>query len=123
MNTKEWSSLTFSQDKLWLEAKRVAKTSGFKDKWIEIIDYYNMNDGKYTQIMCVIEGKRYRILYILDDNSILLLDRDGQLLAKDYEDVDTSRKIFYYQPEPDKVVKELSDGMYISSQTEVIYYA
>lgn len=114
--------LTYKDDYLWLQAKKVAKAGGFNNKWIEIIDYYNLNEGKNVQIFCTIDKDRYRILYILDSHKVLVQTRDKELCAMDYTEVDESRKIFFYQDEPTKVVDEAPENETFLEQETIEFF-
>lgn len=114
--------MTYNEDPAWENAKEVARIGGFKNKWIEIIDYYNMNDGKHVNIFCALDQKKYRILYLLDNDEVLLLDRDGKLTFSEYSIVDESRKIFFFEAEPEETSKELPEGKLLLGQKEAKFY-
>lgn len=114
--------MTYNNDLAWEQAKEVARAGGFKNKWVETIDYYNINNGQNVKIFCAINNKKYRILYILDSNEVLLLDRDNKLVVEEYTTVDESRKIFFFEPEPEKVKRELPDDKHLLGQTEAEFY-
>lgn len=117
--------MIFSNDALWLNAKKIAKSSGYGNKWIEIIDYYNINGGKHVQIMAVIGREKFRILYLLDHSNedVLLLSKNNRFEIKTYEEVEESNKIFIYEEEPLKIEsKLLPEGTSVMDSTTVDFY-
>lgn len=114
--------MTYNNDPLWGQAKEVARAGGCKNQWIEIIDYYNLNLGKNVSIFCALEQKKYRILYILDNEEVLLLDREDNLVVEDYDTVDESRKVFFFESEPEKVTRKLPEGKLLLGQEDIEFY-
>ena len=114
--------MTYSNDQAWEQAKEVARAGGCKNEWIKIIDYYNLNEGKHVNIFCAIDQKKFRILFMLDSEKVLLLDRDDNLVVEDYETVDESRKIFLFEDEPKKEIRSLPEGETFMGQDEVEFY-
>lgn len=121
-NLKGCVKLTYSNDPVWEQAKEVARAGGCKNEWIKIIDYYNLNEGKNVNIFCAIEQRKYRILFILDSGKVLLLDRENQLVTEDYDIVEESRKVFFFQDIPEKETRELPEGNTFMSQGHVEFY-
>lgn len=109
----------YKNDKIWNEAKKVARAHGFSNNWIEIIDYYNAQGGTHVQIFCVIEESQSRILYILDDESILLMNRDKEVEVKGYDEVFESPKVFFYLDEPKITRLQLPKGYMYANKKEV----
>ena len=114
--------MTYSNDSVWEQAKEVARAGGCKNEWIKIIDYYNLNEGKNVNIFCAIDQKKFRILFILDSDRVLLLARDDKLVVKDYAEVEESRKIFLFEDEPKKEIRSLPEGETFMGQDEVEFY-
>ena len=115
--------LGYSRDLKWEEAKKTARLSGFQNQWIEIIDHYNSNEGEHVQIFCVIEGTKYRIAYILDDDSVLLITRGDGLETKSYDEVNESQKIFFYKDETEVKQFTLSEGQTFYTQSNITIYS
>lgn len=89
--------MTFNKDTLWLEAKQIAKESGLDGNWIEIIDYYNSSGGQHVLIHIIFEQSKRRILRILDNEEVLLIDANGDVSAHNYNMVMESNKLFFYK--------------------------
>lgn len=82
---------SFSQDKKWVEAKKAVGRSN----WLEVVSYYRSIDGKNVFVYSVIEGKKRLIVDVLNDDTVLLIDRD-RLTTDSYESVLNSKKVFKY---------------------------
>lgn len=115
--------MTYSNDPIWEQSKEVARAGGCKNEWIKIIDYYNLNEGKHVNIFCAIEQKKYRILFILDSEEVLLLDRENELVTEEYGIVEESRKIFFFQDTPEKEIRTLPEGLTFLGQDTIEFYA
>lgn len=83
---------SFSQDKKWVEAKRAVGNLN----WLEVISYYRSIDGKNVFVYSVIEGDKRLIVDILDDEHILLINKQGEPIVDSYTNVLNSRKVFKY---------------------------
>lgn len=83
---------SFSQDKKWAEAKRAVGSLN----WLEVISYYRSIDGKNVFVYSVIEGDKRLIVDIINDETILLINKHGEPIVDKYESVLNSRKIFKY---------------------------
>lgn len=114
--------MTYSNDSEWNYAKKVVSSGGHKNNWIYVIDFYNSIGGKNVNIFCAIEQEKFRILYMLDDDSVLLLDKKDNLVSEEYEIVEESRKIFFFEPDPKKVTQELPKGLTYDDSNEVEFY-
>lgn len=114
--------MTYSNDSEWNYAKKVVSSGGHKNNWIYVIDFYNEIGGKNVNIFCAIEQEKFRILYMLDDDSILLMDRNNNLVIEEYQVVEESRKIFFFEPNPEKEVRELPEGTTFNGSKEVEFY-
>lgn len=115
--------LGYSRDSKWEEAKKTARLSGFQNQWIEIIDHYNSNEGEHVQIFCVIEGVKFRIAYILDDESVLLITRDDGLETRPYDEVNESQKVFFYKDQTKVKQFALEEGQTFYTQTKITIYS
>lgn len=114
--------LGYNKDLKWEEAKKTARLSGFQNQWIEIIDHYNSNSGKHVQIFCVIDGTKYRIAYILDDNRVLLITKNNGIQTKSYEEVNESQKLFFYKEETTEQSYTLEEGQTFYTQASINIY-
>ncbi|QIW88669.1 hypothetical protein P59_072 [Bacillus phage P59] len=83
---------SFSQDEKWMEAKRAVGHLN----WLEVISYYRSIDGKNVEVYSVRDGEQRLIVDLIDDDTVLLLDKDGFAREDTYENVLSSRKIFKY---------------------------
>lgn len=84
---------SFSQDKKWMEAKRVIGELN----WIEIVSYYRFVEGRNVFVYSVVDGdKRLIVDVISGDNAVLLLNKKGEFVTDSYEAVMNSKKIFKY---------------------------
>lgn len=83
---------SFSQDKRWVEAKRAVGNMN----WIEIVSYYRAINGTHVFVYAVIGGDKRLIVDVIDDDTVLLLSKTGQLITDDYVTVLNSKKIFKY---------------------------
>lgn len=115
-------ALGYNEDLKWGEAKKTARLSGFQNQWIEIIDHYNSNDGEHVQIFCVIDGIKYRIAYILDDNRVLLITKNNGIQTKDYDEVNESQKLFFYKEETKEQNYILEEGQTFYTQASINIY-
>lgn len=115
-------ALGYNEDLKWEEAKKTARLSGFQNQWIEIIDHYNSNDGEHVQIFCVIDGIKYRIAYILDDNRVLLITKNNGIQTKDYDEVNESQKLFFYKEETKEQNYILEEGQTFYTQASINIY-
>lgn len=114
--------VSYSEDKQWLNAKRVARENNLQNKWIDIIDYYNDVGGKHVQILCVIGEQKFRILNVLDDEKVLLLDKDKNPTTKTYQEVEESQKIFFYTEKSTVKTVELPHNKTYMGKNEVRIY-
>lgn len=109
----------FSKDEKWLEAKKIAKASGFQDDWIAVIDCYVFLGGKFVQLYAITENDKFRVLGLSDSEQLLLLNREGQVVTGDYNEIFESRKHFFYNDIPNEVEKELPEGLTYNGSTKL----
>jgi hypothetical protein len=83
---------SFSQDEKWMEAKRAVGHLN----WLEVISYYRSIEGKNVEVYSVRDGEQRLIVDLIDDDTVLLQDKDGLAIQDTYESVLSSRKIFKY---------------------------
>lgn len=83
---------SFSKDKKWMEAKRAIGNMN----WLEIVSYYRSINGIHVFVYSVIDGNKRLIVDVIDDDTVLLLSKSGQLVIDDYDLVLNSKKIFKY---------------------------
>lgn len=95
----------YKGDKVWLEAKQVAKANGFSSDWATVIDYYYLNGGENVKIFSILNDNKYRILGITDDGDVILGTRDDKAFVEQFTTVFESQKIFFYAEET--VTKEI----------------
>lgn len=88
--------MTFLKDNLWSETKKIAKSYGMADNWVEIVDYYNEQGGCHVLVYVIIDDVKYRILRVDDKDRVVVLDRDNNLLLKEYDLVYSKNKQFFY---------------------------
>lgn len=84
---------SFKDDEKWIEAKKAVDS---KNSWLEVISYYRSIDGKNVFVYSVIEGDKRLIVDVLDDERILLINKQGEPIIDSYVSVLNSRKIFKY---------------------------
>lgn len=89
--------MSYMEDKLWVESKKVAKDSGQSDNWLEIVEHYHSLGGFRVMVHSIMDEKQREILHILDDSSILLIDSRDILHIADYDEVMSSKKLFFYK--------------------------
>lgn len=82
---------SFSQDRKWMEAKRVVGHLS----WLEVIAYYREIQGTNVFVYSIIDGEKRLIVDVLSDDSVLLLGKNG-VLTDTYTNVLNSRKVFKY---------------------------
>lgn len=70
--------------------------------WAEIITaYYEIFNGKNVQLFVTLNNtKKVRVLFVLDDDSILVRDKDGNEYVEVYEDITTGITSFYFEENP-----------------------
>lgn len=114
------NKIGFIQDKTWNKAKKAVGNAGLADNWAEVISYYYYLGGNHVLLYTAIEGVRYRILQITDQEEILLEDMNKNLVLEDYEAIYESRKQFYYNEEPlNKKVIELPEDITVNNKNSV----
>jgi hypothetical protein len=91
-NCKEATMASFSQDKKWMEAKKVAGHLN----WLEVISYYRSISGEKVFVYAVVDEKKQQIIDVIDDDTVLLLNKQGDPALYDYNRVLKSKKIFKY---------------------------
>lgn len=111
--------LNYNEDKVWNEAKKVAKMNGFSNQWIEIIDYYNSRGGAHVQIFVVIDSEKHRILYLLDSEQVLLSNKLDKAVIRDYQEINESKKLFFYKEETTPMEFELPENEYYIGSKKV----
>jgi hypothetical protein len=84
--------LSFSQDKKWIEAKRVIGNLN----WIEIVSYYRFINGNNVFVYSIVDGDKRLIVDVISEDTVLLLSKNGELVTDDYDSVLNSKKIFKY---------------------------
>jgi hypothetical protein len=87
----------FSEDRQWMEAKRMIKDTN----WIEIVNYYHAIGGKNVMVYSIHDREKCLIIDVLEGNNVaedrvLVLTPKNEVVAKDYEEVLNSRKQFSY---------------------------
>lgn len=85
--------VSFSQDKKWMEAKKLLNQ---KYSWIDIVSYYRSIGGNNVFVYCIGNGDKKLIVDIVDDDNVLLINKLGEPIIESYEDVLNSRKVFSY---------------------------
>jgi hypothetical protein len=83
---------SFSQDKKWMEAKKVCGHLN----WLEVIAYYREIQGTNVFVYSVRNGERRLIVDVFDDDTVILLNKNRELVKDSYERVLSSRKSFKY---------------------------
>lgn len=105
---------SFSQDRKWVEAKRAIGNLN----WIEVISYYRSIDGKNVFVYSVAEGGKRLIVDVLDDDTVLLLDKRGEPVTDTYENVFNSKKVFKYNEEHSEQAYQLQGAdTYIATES------
>jgi len=89
---KEATMSSFSSDKKWMEAKKVVGDMN----WVEIVSYYRSINGTNVFVYVIGEGNKRLIVDVIDDDNILLINKDGDPEIDTYENVMNSRKEFKY---------------------------
>lgn len=107
----------FTNDEAWSNAKDLAKSANQMYNWSEIITaYYEIFNGKNVQLFVSInDTERVRVLFVLDDDNILVRGRDGKDYIENYEDVTTGSTSFYFEefpcPEEVSIPEEYRDEL------------
>lgn len=112
--------LNYSKDNVWNEAKKVAKMNGLSNQWIDIIDYYNSEGGEHVQIFVVIDSEKHRILYLLDSGQVALTNKTDEVVIKDYEEINESKKIFFFKEEATNKVLKLPKEEYYMEEDKIL---
>lgn len=89
---------SFSKDNKWMEAKKVVGNTN----WLEIISYYRAINGTDVFVYSVIDGDKRLIVDVLDNDTVLLLNKSGQLVTEDYEATLNSKKIFKHSEQGER---------------------
>ncbi|AMQ66589.1 portal protein [Bacillus phage Shbh1] len=82
----------FSKDSKWVEAKKVIGSSN----WIEVVSYYRYIGGENVFVYVIGDGNKKLIVDIMDDQNVLLIDKEGNPSIDTYDNVQNSRKMFRY---------------------------
>lgn len=90
---------TFGQDEKWVEAKRAVGDLN----WLEVVSYYRSIDGKNVFVYSIIEGDKRLIVDVLNDDSVLLINKHGEPVIDSYDNVMNSRKTFKYSDDSEVV--------------------
>lgn len=92
----------FTNDEAWSNAKDLAKSANQMYNWAEIITaYYEIFNGKNVQLFVTInDTKKVRVLFVLDDNNVLVRDRQGKNYVENYEDITTGITSFHFEEYP-----------------------
>ena len=116
---------TFQNDKVWVNAKKVAKSSGSPSDWIVAIDYYNLQGGKSVTLFSnAREGVTERILGISDDDRVITLNVNDEIELLDYEVVFEAKKKFFYTDKETKItVKELPKGVTHVGESKICFHS
>lgn len=88
--------MTYLNDDEWNKAKTVAKTCGFAGSWVDIVDYYYTIGGMHVHVYAILNAVKYRILRILDNEEVLVMDKDSNLHVRAYDEITKSRKQFFF---------------------------
>lgn len=113
--------MSYIQDETWQMVKKVAKKNGFVGDWILIIHSYYEYGGNHVQIHTAIDGSNYRILRVLDNKQVLLLDRDENVVVLDYDVVNNGKKSFFYNEMEEKVI-DIPNGIKLNEKSRVKIY-
>lgn len=92
--------LSFTNDKIWIYAKKSALENGKYD-WVKIISLYHELGGANVDIYISEDNQLYKIIYLCNDtvsNKQLVMceDRFGKYHYLDYNDVVNAKKMFEY---------------------------
>lgn len=90
----------FSKDDKWKIAKKFMKQQNLEGNWIETIDYYRSIGGKHVAIFVYINKVKYRILEATVDGRVVAMDSNNDFCMLDYDEVNISRKEFFYIENP-----------------------
>lgn len=104
--------LGYSTDHKWTKAKQLAKENNKQYDWAEVITaYYEIFDGRNIQLFVTIEEhNKLRVLFVLDDETVLVRDRKGQTRTVPYDEVLIARTDFFYEEEPELEVIDIPEA-------------
>lgn len=113
--------MAYIDDTLWLDAKQIAKQNGLANNWVEIVEYYHSTGGHRAIVHSIIDDVQREILNILDDETVLLINSEGSLCVMPYDDVVSSKKLFFYKAseEYNEVSLSIPDGMTYAGKNTV----
>jgi hypothetical protein len=100
---------SFSQDTKWAEAKRAVGNLN----WLEVISYYRSIGGKNVFVYSVIEGDKRLIVDILDNERVVLVNKNGEPVIDSYTAVESSRKVFKYSEKTEQVPYMVGNKEYL----------
>ena len=82
------------EEKLWIQAKNIARTRGRSMDWAFIIDVYTRIGGYKTRVFYQDADKHiFRLLGVYTDYQDLVLSDEDKLLLVPHEEVLTKKKI------------------------------
>ncbi len=111
----------YIQDETWQLVKQVAKQNGFIGNWVYIIHSYYEFGGDHVQIHTTIDNVNYRILRLLDDKRVLLVNKENELTVLNFDVVKNSRKTFFYSEMEQKEIT-LPEGTSVNGKTKLKIY-
>lgn len=111
----------YIQDETWQLVKRVAKQNGFTGNWVYIIHSYYEFGGNHVQIHTTIDNVNYRILRLLDNKEVLLVNKEDELVALNFSLVNDSRKAFFYNEMKQEEVT-LPEGCTVNGENKLKIY-
>lgn len=104
---------------MWSEAKKVCKEIGFGSNWVEIISYYNTNDGNQVSLFTILDGESKRVIGVTDTGTVLLLNKKEELEEVEYNVVFESNKKFSYSKGNKERTIVFPKGVTIEGNTSV----
>lgn len=114
----------YSDDKLWVGSKRLAKLTGHQNDWTAVITIYNVSHGKRVKLYVLdSSGNYFRVIGNTDKGNTVLLNESGTPFMIDTETVVSFKKFFDYSRDINNVVlKKIKVSEPVQGKNEVEYY-
>ena len=114
----------YSEDKVWVGAKKLAKLKGHQNDWTVVITIYNESKGKHVRLYVLdAHDNYYRVLANTDKGNTLVMTANSHIPSFIPTDDVRSFKKFFDFVDNDKVTeKTLSSYEPIHGKNSIMYY-
>lgn len=87
----------FSNDDIWVIAKKLSKSHGKINDWTEAMTFYNKYGGSHIKMTLLDKGQQlYQFIANMDNGQSLVVKPDGNIISVDKEIAEKAKKIFCF---------------------------